>query len=94
MGIEFKTELISTNLPPKLIFLLHQEFNLLRIFSTIGVHVDILLGLAPTGRPRYSLLGLAPRVSFSNTALKERFRLVLPSPNNRFFCLAGSSFFH
>jgi hypothetical protein len=63
MGTELSTELINTNLPPKLICLFFQENNLLRIFSTIGSQVDILLGWAPTGRPRY-VKGTTPHMQF------------------------------
>jgi hypothetical protein len=53
IGIELITALISTILPPKLIYLLPQDPNLFLIESNIGRHVDKDLGLAPTGSPRY-----------------------------------------
>jgi hypothetical protein len=53
IGTELRTELISTILPPKLICLFPHKFNFLRRLKITGSHVEILLGFAPTGSPRY-----------------------------------------
>jgi len=63
MGIEFRTELRSTILPPKLMYLCPQLFNLPLSVSTIGSQVAILLEFAPTGRPKY-LNGTLPLLQF------------------------------
>jgi hypothetical protein len=57
--MEFNTELIRTNLPPKLICLWPYEFNFLQRLVTNGSQVVILLRFAPTSSPRY-LKGTLP----------------------------------
>ncbi|KAK2454401.1 hypothetical protein QL285_001965 [Trifolium repens] len=59
IGREFKTALMSTIRPPRLIYLLPQEPSLFLIESNIGAHVEEIRGFAPTGRPKY-LKGKVP----------------------------------
>jgi hypothetical protein len=63
IGIAFNTVLISTILPPRLMYLFRQERSRFLRCSKRGTHVEGLLGLAPIGRPRY-LNGSDPSLQF------------------------------